>query len=160
MRVVTAMFSISKTYRQIFPRQDDQPGQRPRPLCVTRSGRPSLVPADLERSLVPYIGQCQDRNDFMSPRECREWLANELLTPTRTVIIDRYWRHRFLARHAELAVHRWDSREASRAEVNRQQIAPDILGRLSRCKTPRGELLLWCCAEPFCFESGTIFFKI
>jgi hypothetical protein len=127
VRAISSIFGINHmTYYQMFPRQHDQAGPPSCPLSVSRVGRPPLVPADLEERLLHYIGECQDRNDCLSPRECREWLSEELSQQNRTAIIDRYWWRRFLLRHGDLAVRRCDSREAARADVCRDQITPYI----------------------------------
>jgi hypothetical protein len=78
IRAITAIFHISNTtYYQIFPPARHQLHPRScSPPRLTRPGRPSLVPVDLEERLLQHIFECQDRSDCLSPRNAGSGYPN------------------------------------------------------------------------------------
>jgi hypothetical protein len=129
IRDICAIFEIGPTsYYKMFPS-----GKDPEAMVAlseelgqseTRRGRPRLVSADLEERLLHHIAEQQMRCDCLSPKECRSWLADQINSETRTILLDRFWWKRFVRRHDQIAVRRCDSREASRAGVQRDQVVP------------------------------------
>jgi hypothetical protein len=124
---ITSIFEISNsTYYAMFPLHNDLEAAPFSPLHDTRGGSPSLMPAELGAAQLTHIEECQNRCDCPSPRECREWLSQQLSTESHKLVVDRYWWKRFEARHEKLSVRRYNSREVARASIRRNYIVPYI----------------------------------
>jgi hypothetical protein len=127
IRTVTYIFEISNsTYYAMFTLHSGLEAAPFSPFHDRRGGHPSFVPVEIEAAPLTHIEECQNRCDCPSPREYREWRSQHLSRESNKLIVDRYWWKRFVSRHEELSVRRYDSWEVVRASIRRYHIVPYI----------------------------------